>query len=78
MTKHHPEAAEAIVEAVEELARNPNPLQASVVRGRKSGYERISVGDFRVIYRRQNDTLIIAAVGKRNDGEVYKTFGRRR
>jgi mRNA interferase RelE/StbE len=41
-------------------------------------YRRSDIGEFRIIYRIKEDTVIIALVGKRNDNEVYNQFSRQK
>ena len=62
----------AIVNKLHELARNPdNPdLDIDVLKGRK-GF-RLRVGQYRVIYTRQEDQLIIEVVKVRSRGDIYK------
>lgn len=35
-------------------------------------YRRADIGEYRIVYRVESDTLKVACVGKRNDDEVYK------
>ena len=62
----------AIVNKLHELARNPdNPdLDIDVLKGRK-GF-RLRVGQYRVIYTRQEDQLIIEVVKVCSRGDIYK------
>ena len=61
-----------IVNKLHELAANPdNPaLHVEVLRGRK-GF-RLRVGQYRVIYTRQDDPLILEVVKVRSRGDIYK------
>ncbi len=62
----------AIVNNLHELAANPdNPsLDIDVLKGRK-GF-RLRVGQYRIIYTRQDDQLLIEVVKVRTRGDVYK------
>ena len=62
----------AIVNKLHELALNPdNPsLDIDILKGRK-GF-RLRVGQYRVIYTRQDDQLIIEVVKVRSRGDIYK------
>ena len=62
----------AIVHKLHELANNPdNPdLDIDILKGRK-GF-RLRVGQYRVIYTRQDDQLIIEVVKVRSKGDIYK------
>ena len=37
-----------------------------------SDYLRIDIGEYRVVYRVEGDTVKIALVGKRNDSDAYR------
>ena len=62
----------AIVNNLHELAANSDnaSLNIDVLKGRK-GF-RLKVGRYRVIYRRQDDRLIIEIVKIRPRGDIYK------
>ena len=61
-----------IVNNLNELAANPDSpsLDIDVLKGRK-GF-RLRVGQYRVIYTRQDDRLIIEVVKIRPRGDIYK------
>ena len=40
-------------------------------------YLRLAVGEYRVIYRDDAETVHVVIDGKRNDGEVYRLLGRK-
>ena len=44
------------------------------LKGSDIDYYRVDVGEFRIIYQIEEDTLLILLVGKRNDNEVYNQF----
>ena len=62
----------AIVNKLHEVVLNPdNPdLDIDILKGRK-GF-RLRVGQYRVIYTRQDDQLIIEVVKIRSRGDIYK------
>lgn len=62
----------AIVDQVHQLAADPNDptLDIDVLQGKK-GY-RLRVGQYRVLYTREDDQLIIEVVKIRPRGDVYK------
>jgi len=62
----------AIINKLHELAANPdNPdLDIENLKGRK-GF-RLRVGQYRVIYTRQDDQLILEVVKVRTRGDIYK------
>ncbi len=62
----------AIVNNLHQLAANPSDpaLDIDVLKGKK-GF-RLRVGQYRVIYTRQDDRLIIEIVKVRPRGDIYK------
>ncbi|MEA3428468.1 MAG: type II toxin-antitoxin system RelE/ParE family toxin [Thermodesulfobacteriota bacterium] len=62
----------AIVDNLHQLAANPDnaSLNIDVLKGRK-GF-RLRVGQYRVIYTRQDDRLIIEVIKIRPRGDIYK------
>ena len=65
-------AKTAVVNKLHELATDPdNPdLDIEILKGRK-GF-RLRVGQYRVIYTRQDDQLILEVVKVRARGDIYK------
>ncbi len=61
--------------AILKLAVNPMPHDASQLRGYDRLY-RIDVGEYRVIYQFNQETVSILLVGKRNDDEIYDELKR--
>ena len=62
----------AIVNKLHELASNPDSpdLDIEILKGRK-GF-RLRVGQYRVIYTREDDQLILEVVKVRARGDIYK------
>ena len=62
----------AIVECLHQLAENPDrsSLDIDTLKGRE-GF-RLRVGQYRVLYTRQDDRLIIEIVKIRPRGDIYK------
>lgn len=60
-----------IVERLEQLTENPRPPGALKMQGAESLY-RIRVGDYRIIYEIQDQTLLIAVVKVGHRGDVYR------
>lgn len=46
----------------------------------KSGgdYFRVDIGEFRLIYKFDKETLSVSEIGRRNDGDVYALFDRKK
>ena len=83
--KYHPEVARDISgfpqnirlrirKAIEDRLM-PGPIKfGEPLRRSLSGFRRLRVGDYRVIYQLQGRTVLILKIGHRS--EVYKKFGR--
>ncbi len=70
-----PKQFRQVVLSVLKLRQNPEPNDSKQLIG-FDNYRRVDVGEYRMIYRLEADTVYIALIGKRNDDEVYKKFGR--
>jgi mRNA interferase RelE/StbE len=53
------------------LRKNPQPTDSSKLQGYKDKL-RVDIGEYRVIYSFDHETIFIEVAGKRNDDEVYK------
>ena len=60
---------------IQELRQNPEPHDSQILKG-QAPYRRADVGEYRIIYFVQGDTLKVDLVGKRNDDDVYKQLKR--
>jgi mRNA interferase RelE/StbE len=58
-------------EKLQGLRVNPSPQDSRLLIGYPN-YRRVTVGEYRIIYSVEKDTLLVFLIGKRNDGEVYK------
>ena len=57
-----------------ELRQDPYPHDSKQLIG--FDYYRADVGEYRIIYKTEENVLFIILVGKRNDDEVYKKLKR--
>jgi mRNA interferase RelE/StbE len=64
-----------VVVAIFELLQEPFPHYSQRLQG--SLYWRLAVGEYRVIYRADDESVYVVAFGKRNDAEVYKALTRK-
>ncbi len=64
-----------IMLAVLSLAQNATPHDSAPVVGHPP-WRRVDIGEYRVIYQFDADTVYVTLVGKRNDAEVYKLLRR--
>lgn len=60
-----------IIEAIEALATNPRPNGVRKLTGTNDLY-RVRVADYRIVYRIEDDRLIIEVVRVAHRKEVYK------
>jgi mRNA interferase RelE/StbE len=65
-----PKQFRQIMKKVFALLENPRPHDSEELRGYP--FLRNDVGEYRIIYDVQGDTLLLILVGKRNDAEVYR------
>jgi mRNA interferase RelE/StbE len=63
-----------VVGAILDLMNDSRPHYSKPLAG--SPYLRLAVGEYRVIYRDDEDTVLVVIVGKRNDGEIYRALKR--
>ena len=74
LTDIHPRHAKQIKSKLLELKNDPHPQDSKQLVG--YDYFRADIGEFRIIYKVEDDKLYITLIGKRNDDEVYKKFKR--
>jgi mRNA interferase RelE/StbE len=65
-----PKQFRQIMKKVFALLENPSPHDSEQLQGYP--FMRNDVGEYRIIYDVQGDTLRLILVGKRNDAEVYR------
>jgi len=61
-----------IVEKIEQLATNPDNPELDTKKLESEPYYRLRVGDWRIIYDRQDDLKIIAIEKLKPRGDAYK------
>lgn len=59
------------------LMQDPNPPDAQLVRGLSVPHMRATVGEYRIIYRIEDDVLDVVLIGKRDGDDVYKQMRRK-
>ena len=64
-----------IVTTIFRLREHPDPHDAKQLVGFPE-YLRVDIGEYRIVYRIDGDTIKICVIGKRNDGDVYRRFKR--
>jgi mRNA interferase RelE/StbE len=68
-----PKQFKQIVSSVLNLRKNPLPQDAKKLKG-DNPYFRSDIGEYRIIYRTDKNTVYISLIGKRNDDEIYRNF----
>jgi len=76
VSKLPPKQYKQIVRATLSLLENPKPHDSQLLKGYDK-LRRVDVGEYRIIYQVEDDTVIIALIGKRNDDDVYKQLSRK-
>jgi len=69
--------AKQISHKILSLKDNQFPHDSKKLQGKLGRFYRVDVGEFRIIYKIEDDEIIIPIVGKRNDSEVYKLLNRK-
>jgi mRNA interferase RelE/StbE len=54
-----------------------DPVPGDSIRMEGYPYRRADIGEYRIVYRVENDCLKVAVIGKRNDSEVYEQLKRK-
>jgi len=70
-----PKHCRQVTLAILRLLENATPHDSAALAGQPP-LRRITVGEYRVIYRFDADTVYMSLVGKRNDDEVYRILKR--
>jgi mRNA interferase RelE/StbE len=70
-----PKQFRQVVTTIFRLREQPEPNDSKQLIGYPE-YRRVDIGEYRIVYRIDGETVKICVVGKRNDSEVYKRFKR--
>lgn len=63
-----------VTQKVLSLLVDPQPNDAAQLRG--YDFWRADIGEYRIIYKFDDDTVFLILVGRRNDDEVYRRLER--
>ena len=69
-----PKQFRQVVKKFFSLMENPKPSDSKPLKG--FPFWRADIGEYRIIYRVEENVLKVALVDKRNDDEVYKKLNR--
>jgi mRNA interferase RelE/StbE len=59
------------------LAADPEPPDSLQMKDKAAKFRRADSGEYRIIYRVEENALKVATVGNRNDDKVYRDFERK-
>ena len=65
-----------VMRKVLSLLSDPTPNDSQQLKG-YDDLRRADIGEFRIIYRVADDTILIELIGRRNDDAVYKELERK-
>ncbi len=71
-----PKQYKQIVSTVLALLNDPEPHDSKQLKGSKDSNRRADIGEYRIVYRAENENLLVLVIGKRNDDSVYKILDR--
>ena len=66
--------AKQIAKKIMALRLDPFPNDSKKIKN--TDYLRVDIGEYRLIYQKNNETLNAVLLDKRNDDEIYKRFKR--
>ena len=76
IASREPKHQRQIVARIQSLRADPAPADCKALKGKGKGLLRTDVGEYRIIYRLEDDVLHVALIGKRNDDDVYRRLER--
>ncbi|MBT3487690.1 MAG: type II toxin-antitoxin system RelE/ParE family toxin [Desulfobacula sp.] len=74
LDKLPPKQFKQVAKKIFSLMADPEPHDSKELKGYP--YRGTDIGEYRIIYRLEENVLKIVLVGKRNDSEVYKKMTR--
>ncbi|MBI3184065.1 MAG: type II toxin-antitoxin system RelE/ParE family toxin [Myxococcales bacterium] len=66
------EVQRRIRDKIDRLAHNPRPPGVKALQGSERGYLRLRVGDYRLIYRVEDEQLLVLVVRIGHRREIYR------
>lgn len=63
---------ERVRDKIDSLAENPRPHGVKSLQGSQKGYLRIRIGEYRVVYRVEDERLLVLVVAVGHRREVYR------
>lgn len=72
-----PKQYKQIVSTMLALLNDPEPHDSRLLKGSRRDNRRVDVGEYRVVYRVEDENAVILVAGKRYDDDVYRQLSRR-
>ena len=72
-----PKQYKQVVATMLALLKNPEPHDSRLLKGSAAVNRRVDIGEYRVVYRAEDENLLVLVIGKRNDAEIYRLLDRR-
>ena len=76
ISKLPPKQYKQVVATVLSLMKVPEPRDSKQLKGSKDINHRVDIGEYRIVNREQEETILILVIGKHNDDSVYKILDR--
>lgn len=73
-----PKQFRQIMLKVLKLLSNPYPNDVKKIVINNTEYQRVDIGEYRIIYKLDSEVLYLVLIDKRNDDAVYKALKRKR
>ena len=70
-----PKQFRQVVNKALSLMADPEPSDSVKMKGYP--FRRADIGEYRIVYRLENDSLKVACIDKRNDDRIYKLINRK-
>jgi len=71
-----PKHQRQIIARIQALRDQPLPHDSKPLKSGEPGDRRVDIGEYRILYKLEAGTLHVILIGKRNDDEAYRRFGK--
>ena len=71
-----PKQYKQVVRTVLAMLNNPEPHDSRLLKGSRDDNRRVDVGEYRVVYRVEDENSLVLVVGKRIDSDDYRLLDR--
>ncbi len=72
ISTREPKHQRQLAAKIQMLRDDPLPTDSKILENTKPVYRRADIGEYRIVYRVDGDSLYVSIIGKRNDDEVYR------